>query len=106
MSAFDPQETSGPNWGQGRRWAAYRFHTNQRRRTPPDKRMLLSEVVRAISGLLAIDGIPNCACHWTTDTGASAAWLGVERCCNFMGTPDRERCDVSGCLRRWVNHIS
>jgi hypothetical protein len=40
------------------------------------------------------------------DTGICAFVLGAERCCNFMGTPDRVRCDVSGCLRRWVNRIS
>src|SRR5262245_55990280 len=54
----------------------------------------------------AIDDILNCACHQATDTSAAATRLGAERCCNFMGTPDRERCDVSGCLRKWVNHIS
>src|SRR5215470_1732496 len=54
----------------------------------------------------AIDDIPNCACHQATDTSTAATRLGAERCCNFMGTPDRERCDVSGCLRKWVNHIS
>jgi hypothetical protein len=39
-------------------------------------------------------------------TGDKAMRLGANLCCNFMATPDHERCDVSGCSRRWVGHIS